>query len=99
MTELGLKQGSRNVTKSEGATASETSISPRAKTNPSTIYFYADLCLPCPGESFSAHKIMFKKGGNYFKNNFGRKVKGSWPPWPLPFLRLWIERFPYHLVA
>ena len=23
-----------------------------------------------------------------FKNNFGQKVSGPWPPWPLPFLRL-----------
>ena len=41
-------QERRNVTKSEGA--SETSITPRAKTNPSTIYFYVVLCSPRPGE-------------------------------------------------
>ena len=79
-------QGRRNVTKSEGA--SETSISPQAKTNPSTKYFYTDLCSPCPGESFFAYKIVFRKGENDFKNNFSRKVRGPWPPWPLPFLRL-----------
>ena len=44
------RQCRRNVTKGEGA--SETSIPSRAKTNPSMIYFYADLCSPRPGESF-----------------------------------------------
>ena len=34
-------------------------------------------------------KIVFNKRGKYFRNNFGQKVRGPWPPWPLPFLRLW----------
>ena len=44
-------QGRRNVTQSEGA--SKTSIPSRVKTNLSTMDFYADLCFPRPGESFS----------------------------------------------
>ena len=44
-------RGGKNVTRSEGA--SETSISSRVKTNLSTIDFYADVCFPRPGESFS----------------------------------------------
>ena len=50
-----FEQGRRNVIQSEGA--SETSISSRVKTNLSTMNFYADLCLPRPGESFSVHKL------------------------------------------
>ena len=44
-------QGRRNVIQSEGA--SETSILSRVKTNLSTMDFYAYLCFPRPGESFS----------------------------------------------
>ena len=44
-------QERRNVTQSEGA--SETSVSSGVKTNLSTMDFYADLCFPRPGESFS----------------------------------------------
>ena len=44
-------QGRRNATQSEGV--SETSISSRVKTNLSTMGFYADLCFPRPGKSFS----------------------------------------------
>ena len=50
-----FEQGCRNVTKSEGA--SETSISSRVKTNLSMMNFYADLCFPRPGESFSVYKL------------------------------------------
>ena len=45
------EQGRKNVTKSEGA--SKTSTLSRAKTNPSRKHFYADLCHPRLGESFS----------------------------------------------
>ena len=80
-------QGRRNVSQSEGA--SEASISSQVKTNLFTIDFYTDMCFLRAGESFSYKNCVTEKNKN-FKNNFGWKVRGPWPPWPLPFLRLWI---------
>ena len=58
-------QGYRNVTKSEEA--SETSISSRAKTNPSRKYFFADMYRPRPDESFSVQRLRLRKKGKNLK--------------------------------
>ena len=48
---VGASESEGALTQSEGV--SETSASSRAKTNLSTIDFYADLCFARPGETFS----------------------------------------------
>ena len=66
-----LKQGRRNVTQSEGF--SETSISSRVKTTLSAMDFYADLCFPRPGESFSVYRLCLREKGIILRITFAEK--------------------------
>ena len=74
------KQGRRNFTKSEGA--SKTSTSSPAKTNPSRKHFYADLCLPRLGESFSVWKLRVRKKVKILRKKLSEKWEGPWPRGP-----------------
>ena len=57
--------GTSPKVRAEGA--SETSTSSRVKTNLSTMDFYADLCFPRPGESFSVQKSCLRKKGKILR--------------------------------